>query len=85
MKKIIISSLHPNPITTFIQNLNTEQTETILGGGYPYGFDITNNTDRTYINSLDKNVRFDGGGLASINYHDNNVNARTTSRSIYNS
>ncbi|ALF55985.1 hypothetical protein ACX27_29110 [Nostoc piscinale CENA21] len=83
MAKIIISVLHSYPIENFIQNLNIEQAETILGSGYPYGFDIMNTTDRTYINAADRSTRYDGGGIGSINSHDNNINARTSSRSIY--
>lgn len=84
MTKIVISALSSNFIESFIHNLTKEQAETILGGSYLYGFEITNSTDRTYINSLDKNVRYDGGGIGSINSHDNNIYTRTSSRSIYN-
>lgn len=84
MKKIVISTLDSNSIETFIHNLITEQAESILAGGYPYGFRIMNTTDRTYINAVDSSVRYDGGGPGSINYHDNNINTITSSRSIYN-
>ncbi|MBD2593891.1 hypothetical protein H6G74_06045 [Nostoc spongiaeforme FACHB-130] len=83
MTKIIISVLHSYPIESFIHNLNIEEVETILGSGYPYGFEIMNTSDRTYINAADRSIRYDGGGIGSINYHDNNINARTSSRSIY--
>ncbi|BBD59686.1 hypothetical protein NIES2109_24770 [Nostoc sp. HK-01] len=79
-----IFTLHSNSIEAFIDNLITEQTETILGGLYPYGFRIMNITDRTYINAVDNSVRFDGGGAGSVNYHDNNIHTTTSSRSIYN-
>jgi hypothetical protein len=84
MRKIVIATLHLNSIETFICNQTEEQAETILGGIYPYGFSIMNTTDRTYISALDNSVRFDGGGLGSINSHDNNINTTTSSRSIYN-
>lgn len=84
MKKIVISALHPSYIEKLIHNLTKEEAETILAGGFPYGFCIMNTTDRTYINSIDTSVRYDGGGPGSINYHDNNINTVTSSRSIYN-
>lgn len=84
MTKIVIYTLHPNFIKKFIHNLTTEEVKTILAGAYPYGLEIMNTADRTYINSTDTNLRFDGGGLNSINSHDNNINTRTSSRSIYN-
>lgn len=84
MNQVTISTLHSNSMTTFIHTLNTEQAETVLGGVSPYGFRIMNNTDRTYINSVDSSVRFDGGGAGSVNSHDNNINTTTSSRSIYN-
>ncbi|MBU7584518.1 MAG: hypothetical protein KAF91_16660 [Nostoc sp. TH1S01] len=84
MNKIGIYTLHHNASETFIYNLNTDQTEIILGGSYPYGFEIMNSSDRTYIDAVDKSIRFDGGGIGSINSHDNNIHTRTSSRSIYN-
>jgi hypothetical protein len=84
MAKTIISTLHSNSVGTFIYDLNTEQAEIILGSDSPYGFTIMNTTDRTYINSVDSSVRYDGGGPGSVNYHDNNINSITSSRSIYN-
>lgn len=74
MAKIVISGY----------SLTPEQAETVLGGAYPYGFNMVNITDRTYINSVDDSVRFDGGGAGSVNYHDNNINTTTSSRSISN-
>ncbi|MBD2593890.1 hypothetical protein H6G74_06040 [Nostoc spongiaeforme FACHB-130] len=84
MTKLVILLLDSNPTKGFIHNLNIEQAETILGGAYTYGFRIMNTTDRTYINAVDSSVRFDGGGAGSVNYHDNNINTITSSRSIYN-
>lgn len=84
MKKIVVSVLANNPTKGFIYNITTEQAETVLGGSYPYIFRIMNATDRTYINSVDSSVRYDGGGAGSINYHDNNIHTVTSSRSIYN-
>ncbi|MDZ8107516.1 MAG: hypothetical protein RM338_18110 [Nostoc sp. DedQUE12a] len=84
MAKIVIYTLSSNFRKTFIYNLTTEEAKTIFAGAYSYGSDIMNTTDRTYINATDTGVRFDGGGINSINYHDNNVNTRTSSRSIYN-
>ncbi|GBE92655.1 peptidase M16 [Nostoc cycadae WK-1] len=84
MKKIVVSALYPYSIETFIHNLTIEQAETIWGGSYPYGFEIMNSSDRTYIHAFDKSMRYDGGGVGSFNSHDNNIYAITSSRSIYN-
>ncbi len=84
MAKIVIYTLSFNFINRFIHNLTTEEAKTILAGAYPYGIEIMNTTDRTYINAADNSTRFDGGGFNSINSHDNNINTTTSSRSIYN-
>jgi hypothetical protein len=83
MSKILIYELHPHDVSTYVNVLTTAQLETILGGGYPYGFHIMNSTDRTYVNAVDNSIRFDGGGAGSINMHDNKYNTIDYSRSVY--
>lgn len=84
MAKIVISVLDPQPIKGFIHQLIPEETEAILGGGYPYGFHIINATDSININNLGGDNTIEAGGLNSISYHDNSIHSIDYSGSIYN-
>lgn len=83
MAQIVIRVLHPHSIKTFIYNLTPEETETIAGGGYPYGFHINNITDEVNIHTIGGNT-WEPGGSNSLNYRDNKINTIDYSRSIYN-
>ncbi|BBD58895.1 hypothetical protein NIES2109_16740 [Nostoc sp. HK-01] len=85
MYKLIISSLDSIQNKTFIQNLTPEETETILAGGYPYGFHIINITDSLSINAVGGDYTIEAAGINSISYHDNRIHTIDHSRSNNNS
>ncbi len=84
MTKVIISALHHNSLKTFIHNLTPEQAETILGGDYPYGFNIMNTSDSLYIGAVRADQRLYAVGAYSSNISDNKYDTIDSSRSIYN-
>lgn len=84
MAKIVISVLPLNIINAFSYNLNIEQSQTILGGVYPYGFFLMNTTDSVYIGAVRADQRAYAVGAYSINISDNKYDTIDYSRSIYN-
>jgi hypothetical protein len=85
MTQIIISTLQPNSIKTFLHNLTVEKAETILGSFYPSGIGILNVTDSTYIyNSPRLDRRYWAVGPYSSTSNENDFNSVNYSRSIYN-
>lgn len=83
MAKILIHSLHSEPINSFIYNLTPEQTETVLGGNSLYGFDMMNITDNLYIGmQVTDQILYTGEYTTTI--HNNRHETVDGSRSIHN-